>query len=357
MNRRWIGAALLALTSWAGAHGITFSHVDVRLGAQGTQISAQLPVSALLAEQPGPLPAGTTAADLKGALSAPVKASLTALLTARLKVRAGSVALLLTVTSVRGAGEDVALEVTVPAVTGDLSVTADLFPDDALHKVFVNVYRGSVLAGQYALDHTAATLTLAAPQEPLWQTVLTFIREGIHHIFIGPDHILFVLALILLGGRLGTQVKIITAFTLSHSVTLALATLGLVTLPSRLVESVIALSIIVVGLHDLWQLRRGDRPAGRDLRVPIAATFGVIHGFGFAGVLMDLELPRQALAWALAAFNIGVEIGQVCIVLLATPLLLALRRSATPRVVQGTLSASAAVIVLMGGVWFWQRVL
>ena len=194
--------------------------------------------------------------------------------------------------------------------------------------------------------------------------VAEFVYEGIRHIFIGPDHILFVLALILLGGSLWTQVKIITAFTFAHSVTLTLATLGFVTLPSRLVESVIALSIVAVGLHDLWRVAGpgpGSRSGGaaaavrRDPRPLFAFGFGLIHGFGFASVLGELSLPREALAWALGAFNLGVELGQVAIVLAAAPALWALRRFAPPLLARGTLAALAGAVVLVGGMWFWER--
>lgn len=251
-----------------------------------------------------------------------------------------------------------AVTATAPPVAGALTVEADLFPGDVLHKVFVNVYRGEELAGQYALGTQNASFTLAAAERPLGEVIFTFMREGIHHIFIGPDHILFVLALILLGGPLGSQVKVITAFTLAHSVTLTLATLGLVELPSRLVESVIALSIVVVGLHDLKQVSRGGgRPGARDPRALFAFGFGLVHGFGFASVLQELELPREALAWSLAAFNLGVEIGQVAIVLVAGPLLFALRRYAPPLLTRTILAGAASAVVAVGGVWLWERAL
>jgi hydrogenase/urease accessory protein HupE len=185
--------------------------------------------------------------------------------------------------------------------------------------------------------------------------IATFIGEGVHHIFIGPDHILFVIALVLLGGRLASQVKIITAFTVAHSITLVLATLDIVHLPSRLVESVIALSIVVVGLHDLWRLQRGQQPAARDPRMLLAFVFGLVHGFGFASVLTQLDLPRQALAWSLAAFNIGVEIGQITILLIAAPLIAALLRYAPPRAAKAVLTATASGVVVAGGYWLVQR--
>lgn len=354
MNRLF-ALLLLVIFGWAGAHELTFSRVDVQLDAAQTRLTVKLPEKALLHEQPSPLPAGTTAQTLSApTLSAGVRTSLGTLVTARLRLLSGNTSLPLTVNRVEATGEDVTLTLSAPPVSGALGVQANLFPDDALHKVFVSVYRDSALVGQYALDRQNFSLTLAAPARPLTEVIATFVREGVRHIFIGPDHILFVLALILLGGRVGAQVKIITAFTAAHSVTLVLATLGVVQLPSRLVESVIALSIVAVGLHDLRQVRR-RAASGRDLRVPLAATFGLIHGFGFASVLRELDLPQAALGWSLAAFNVGVEIGQVAIVLLAAPMLFALRRFASPDFRQGVLMAASLGVVLVGGLWFVQR--
>lgn len=360
--RRWlIWLVLFAsniLGSFAAAHEVTFSRVDLYLDTRQTRLEVRLPVKALLHEQPSPLPAGTTARSLSAPPTGEVRAALTRLLDARLRVWAGPRRLGLTVQTVSPLGEDVALTLSAPPALGALKVEADLFPADSLHKEFVSVYRAGELVGQYALDHQNSTFALEAPRRPLGEVVLTFVREGIHHIFIGPDHILFVVALILLGGGLATQARIITAFTLAHSVTLALATLGLVSLPPRLVESAIALSIVVVGLHDLRRLRRGDPdPAGsgRDHRAAFAFGFGLIHGFGFARVLSELELPREALGWSLAAFNVGVELGQVLIVLGLAPLLLALRRLTPSRVSRAALPIIALGVVLVGGVWFCQR--
>jgi hydrogenase/urease accessory protein HupE len=352
-------AWMLALGTLAAAHEISFSRVDVRLEPGETRVIVELPIKVLLQQQPMPLPVGTTEAILRTApLPGDVQASLTGLLTTRLQLISGGDALPVTVDRVEPAGEDIALTGAAPSVPGVLEIQANLFPDDPLHKVFVNVFRAGALVGQYALDRQNPTLTLAAPKRPLWEVIASFVRQGIHHIFIGPDHILFVLALVLLGGRLWSQVKIITAFTVAHSITLALATLDIVQLPSRLVESVIALSIVVVGLHDVRQLQRGRaEPAGRDPRTLFAFAFGLVHGFGFASVLVALDLPRQALAWSLAAFNVGVEIGQVVIVLIAAPLIAALNSHARPRLAQGLLTTAACAVVLMGGYWFWQRAL
>jgi hydrogenase/urease accessory protein HupE len=351
--------ALLILCVPARAHEITFSQVDLGLEEGRTRIAVQLPNLALLFEEPSPLPEGTTEEVLQSdPLPPEVQVALGQLLTERLLLRSGGESLPLTLGSVQSAGDRVVLTAIAPPATAGLAGEADLFPEDPLHKVFVDIYRGRDLVGQYALDREEASFALGGAARPLGEVIATFVREGIHHIFIGPDHILFVLALILLGGRLWAQVKIITTFTVAHSVTLTLATLEIVQLPSRLVESVIALSIVVVGLHDLRYLSR-DRPDpnARDPRVAFAFLFGLVHGFGFASVLRDLDLPREALAWSLAAFNLGVEIGQVTIVLLAAPILLALRRLAPPPVARGVLGAAAGAVVAVGGAWLWQRAL
>ena len=353
--RGWV--TLLAICGWAEAHQITFSHVDLRLEQDATRVSVQLPVQALLQEQPSALPAGTTARSFQlDPLPVDLLVSLETLLTNRLQLTVNGNPLSLDAQTVHPAGENVELTLTAPPISGTLKVQANLFPEDSLHKVFVNVYRAQNLVGQYALDRQDASFILASHERPLRDAITAFVREGIHHIFIGPDHILFVLALILLGGRLWSQFKIITAFTAAHSITLALATLNIVQLPSRLVESVIALSIVVVGAHDVYQLRRSETErAAWDVRVPFAFAFGLVHGFGFASVLSELNLPQKAVAWSLAAFNIGVEIGQLSIVLLAAPLLIALRRYAVPRVSQSLLTAAACGVVLVGGFWLWQR--
>ena len=352
---------LLAFCAPALAHVISFSHVDVRLQPTRTEVTAQVPIVALVQEVPTSLPPGVGEAQLRAApLSAEAQAVVARLVTARLHLASGGKALPLSVIGVQGAGEDIAVTATAPADPGALEVQANLFPTDPVHKVFVNVWRGGDLAGQYALDRQDPGFVLESGDRPLGEVILTFIRQGVRHIFIGPDHILFVIALVLLGGRLWSQVKIITAFTVAHSLTLTLATLQIVALPSRLVESLIALSIVVVGLHDLRRLGAGtgeSGPTGRDPRVLFAFFFGLVHGFGFASVLAELDLPRHALAWSLAAFNIGVEIGQVTILLAAAPLLLALGRFAPPRVARGVLTGLAWGVVLMGAYWLFQRAL
>jgi hydrogenase/urease accessory protein HupE len=189
-----------------------------------------------------------------------------------------------------------------------------------------------------------------------WVAARRFLQLGIEHIFTGYDHIAFLLGLLLLGGTFRELVKVVTAFTAAHSITLALATLDVVRLPPRVVEPLIAASIVYVALENLWALRS---PAARSQAVRhrwvLTFAFGLVHGFGFAGVLAALHLPRSGIAAALVTFNVGVEVGQICIVALALPLLLKLRRARgfDP----GGVRAASACVGALGFFWLVQRLM
>ncbi|MGZ6096834.1 MAG: HupE/UreJ family protein [Myxococcaceae bacterium] len=186
-----------------------------------------------------------------------------------------------------------------------------------------------------------------------------FFRLGVEHIFTGYDHLAFLLGLLLLGGTVSQLAGIVSSFTLAHSVTLTVAALGLVSLPSAVVEPAIAASVVAVAAENLWALRRSaDSPArvaeaiGRRWRLTFC--FGLVHGFGFANALRELELPRAALAAGLVSFNLGVETGQLLLVLATVPLLRALGRlSGAGRPGAPALSWSIAGL---GLVWFGQRI-
>ena len=141
--------------------------------------------------------------------------------------------------------------------------------------------------------------------------------------------------------------KIVTAFTIAHSITLSLATLGVISLPSRWVESAIAASVVLAALNNVWPLFHGRRWM-------VAFAFGLIHGFGFASVLADLGLPREALALALVGFNLGVEGGQLAIVAVFLPLAFALRRTSFYR--RAVMVGGSLVIAALAGVWLVERV-
>jgi len=198
-----------------------------------------------------------------------------------------------------------------------------------------------------------------------------FVREGIHHILIGYDHILFLLSLLLpavwirraatdprtgvtrtrwrpsedLRLALANVLKVVTAFTLAHSITLALSVLDVVNPPSRWIESTIAASVVLAALNNVW-------PVISDARWKLTFLFGLVHGFGFASALKDAGLAQGALVAPLVGFNIGVEIGQLCIVALVLPLAWTLRGTRTYR---GAFSGGSLAIAAVAGVWLVQR--
>ncbi len=234
---------------------------------------------------------------------------------------------------------------------GVLSVACQLFPYDAQHQTFLNIYEGDALVHQEILTRDRKTFDyFRGTRQGTMAVVRKFVLGGIYHIFTGPDHILFIVGLLLLGGTLARLLTIVTAFTVAHSITLSLAALSLFDIPSRLIEPAIALSIIYVGVDNLMV---GSK--GRDVRALIAFFFGLIHGFGFAGVLREFGLPRQALGWSLFSFNFGVEIGQVCIVVVVAGLLATLRKR-IPTLSERIVTFGSGGVILGGSYWFIQRV-
>lgn len=233
---------------------------------------------------------------------------------------------------------------------GALTIDTNLFPYDPIHQTFINIYEDRELRQQIIFNASTNDYTyyLGTTQGAI-AVMKTFIPSGTHHILIGPDHILFLIGLLLLGGSWTALVRIVTAFTIGHSITLSLAALNLVTPPPSIIEPAIALSIVFVGADNLV---RGD---GRDLRAWAALTFGLVHGFGFANVLREFGLPREALGWSLFSFNFGVEIGQLAVVLLVATALAAIRRRSD--VIGARVAVAGSVVVICAGTyWFVQRV-
>lgn len=175
-----------------------------------------------------------------------------------------------------------------------------------------------------------------------------FFGLGVEHIVTGWDHLAFLFGLLLVARSFRDMAGVITGFTLAHSVTLSAATLGWVTAPAGLVEPLIALSIAAVGVENLF-----DPPPRR--RFVLTCALGLIHGFGFAGMLAGLGLPVDAAALALACFNLGVEVGQVAIVAPILPVLLALR--ARPAWLSRGVPIASVVLALAGLYGFAARAL
>jgi len=208
------------------------------------------------------------------------------------------------------------------------------------------VYRDGKLIDRAALtpQHPEAVLG-----ENTTAVVRRFVEMGIAHILSGPDHILFVLGLILAGGSFRRLLAIVSAFTLAHSITLSCTALGVASLSPRIVEPMIAFSILVVGVENLLT----GKPRFSH-RVAMAFGFGFFHGFGFAGALTESGLPQSAIAASLAAFNIGVELGQGLIVAIAVPILAYLNQR-SPKLHRAVVRVTALAIAIAGAAWFVQR--
>jgi hydrogenase/urease accessory protein HupE len=182
------------------------------------------------------------------------------------------------------------------------------------------------------------------------ESFIGFLKMGVIHIWEGYDHLLFLFGLLIVTRNFSSSVKIITCFTIAHSITLAVATLNLVRIPSSIVEPLIAASIVYVGIENLL---RGDDPKGRWL---LTFAFGLVHGFGFASVLRELGVGSggSGIMVPLVSFNLGVELGQIAIAAVALPLIWKLRTR--PVFVQRWVPACSMIVVLLGGYWFVQRV-
>ena len=177
-----------------------------------------------------------------------------------------------------------------------------------------------------------------------------FLMLGIEHILKGYDHLLFLLALLIVARDWLSSLKIITFFTIAHSITLAVATLNLVQVPSRVVEPLIAVSIVYVGVENI--LRRGD-PHGRWL---LTFAFGLVHGFGFAAVLRNMGVASRegGVALPLFSFNLGVEVGQIIVAAVALPIIWRLRKQ--DYFLRRAVPACSVLVAIAGGIWFVQRV-
>jgi len=193
----------------------------------------------------------------------------------------------------------------------------------------------------------AATTT---PSPATLPSFAGFLKLGVEHILTGYDHLLFLFALLIVTRNFMSALQVITCFTVAHSITLGVAAFDLVHVSSRIVEPLIAVTIIYVGVENIW--KHGD-PHGRWL---LTFAFGLIHGFGFASVLREMGVGAQAggVAMPLLAFNLGVELGQIAVAAIVLPLIWKLRTK--PVFVQRWVPACSALVALAGACWFVQRV-
>lgn len=208
---------------------------------------------------------------------------------------------------------------------------------------------GSENAGQTMLYPDDPPLDLSKPMETTAELMWKFLKAGVEHIVTGYDHLCFLFALILWATRIWPVIKIVTAFTISHSITLSLAALNIVTLPSTLVEALIAGSIIFVAVENFFSRDVDNRWRNTFL-------FGFIHGFGFASALTEMGVPQGGVVPALAAFNIGVELGQIAIVFAAMPVLFLIDKQTGGKRSEKLVYALSALIAVAGVYWLIERV-
>jgi hypothetical protein len=264
-------------------------------------------------------------------------------------------------------------------LTGAPVISYSLLRDiDATHRGIAKVQRAGQPMAVTMLDPAAATASVppstqataaATPPPPTASEPLAitgawgFVREGIHHILSGYDHVMFLLCLLLpsvmrrtpdgwrpvdkLSQAVWPVVGIVSAFTVAHSITLGLAATKVLSLSPAFIEPAIALTVILAALDNVW-------PIFPVRRVVVTFCFGLIHGFGFAGVLAELNLPTSAFALALLEFNVGLEAGQLMIVLGATTLLFLLRGS--PGYRPGLVRGGSFAAMLVGTLWLIERV-
>jgi hypothetical protein len=356
-------ALLATVPSPADAHPAPFSYLDLRLtdaGIDGALVVHDYDVAHQFGIDPP-----DRLQDMR--VAEQVREGLQRLIDSRLSLSTNGEPASLAWTALEALPERQSLRLTFRVAGGEvarLRVTAVLFPYDPVHQTFINVYERGELRHQAILTQDRASMDYYAGT---WQgrasVLAVFIPAGIEHILIGPDHVLFLVGLLLLGGSLWRLTTIVTAFTLGHSVTLSLAALDVVSPPATLVEPVIALSIVFVGADNLLVQRdtqaaggiqmAGTRP--RDIRAWVAAVFGLVHGFGFASVLKDFGLPLTALGWSLLSFNVGVEIGQLAIVVGVAAALAAVRRR-NAILARRVVIAGSVIVMAAGAYWFVERV-
>lgn len=238
------------------------------------------------------------------------------------------------------------------APLGEVSVSLTFLPDLPFgHRHLAHASAGSAsIDAVLSQRSTTFQLTVSGvqaetPKPP--PRKFSLLLMGVEHILTGYDHLLFLFGLVLVGGRLRSLLWVVTAFTLAHSITLGLAALGVWAPSPRIIEPAIALSIAYVGVENFF-VKDAEK------RWRITFPFGLIHGFGFAGALQEVALPKADVPWALFLFNLGVELGQLAVLAPVLPLLLWLRKREGFRT-KGV-KALSALIIAAGLVWFIARV-
>ncbi len=377
---------LLVLLAWLGAAAVALAHKPsdsyLVLAVSGTAITGHWDIHLRDLDLAISLDADGDGNITWGELRAR-HADIARLASSHLQVRADGQACTLAIGAQQvdshtdGAYSVLPLRIDCPQLPLVLDIGYTLFADiDPQHRGLLQLAANGATRSAI-LGPQAPQQAFALAQVNRWRQFTDFAADGVWHIWIGFDHILFLLSLLLPavgswvavglrsqrtrwagiqrvrwqpvarpGQAVWEVLRIVTAFTVAHSVTLSLATLGWVSLPSRWVEASIAASVVLAALNNVWPLFQGRRWT-------VAFAFGLVHGFGFATVLADLGLPQGALALALLGFNLGVEVGQLAIVAVFLPLAYVLRRGVFYRRV--LLWGGSLLIAALAAVWFVER--
>jgi hydrogenase/urease accessory protein HupE len=346
---RIIFLIVLFASAPAFAHPVPFTYLDLRLGTgaiEGSLVAHMYDLGHDLKVDP---------ADrlLDPAIAAPYATETANLFSGRLTVSADGRVLAPQWSQLEVLADRQSLRMhlryALDSTPGVVSVSASLFPYDPYHQTFLNIYEGASLT-QAILDSGHARFEYyAGTRQGALAVARTFWPLGVRHILAGADHLVFLAGLLLLGASARKLLELVAAFTAAHALTLTLAAFGIIIPAARLIDPAIALSIVYLGADNL--LMRG----GKDVRVWIAGAFGAIHGFGFAGVLREMDLPGRALGWSLVAFTIGTAAAQLVGGAVIAWIIAGVRSQSEARGRQLAFAGSIVVIVA-GTFWFVQRV-
>lgn len=365
MTRGVLAWLLLACSGFASAHSLSVSHLDVTVPREGAPLRLELDLSIRDLALTLPLDANADGNVTWGEIT-DVRADIEALVASGLSVSNGNAACILQPTSMATRRYDdgayVALTLASRCAVGvPTAIRYTMFFDrDPQHRAVVTMdlagQRSTAIAGPASTEISLG----AAATHPFRD----FLREGVHHILIGYDHIAFLLSLLLpvvlrrakgrwepvdnLRSAAAQAAVIVTAFTIAHSITLSLAALGWVVPSSRLIEAAIAASVLLAALNNI-------RPVVTDRLWMAAFGFGLIHGFGFAGALSELGLPTGTRVLSLLGFNLGVEAGQLGLVLVFLPFLYLARTRRWYR--EGGMQVMSLAIAVLAAWWLQDRLL
>lgn len=364
---RWLASwlASLALAGTCSAHNLSVAHVDIQVPATGTEMRIELDLAIRDLALTMPLDANNDESVTWGELLA-ARQDLEALVSGgfRLSDAAGPCRLQATSLGTRryddGAYATLVLAAHCRSGAGLRVDYQLLFATDPQHRALLSVRRAEAVFTAIARNGATTIAVPASTGSPF----ASFVREGVGHILSGYDHLAFLLCLLLPAPLLWTAsgwrpatgwrpvtlqiVRLVTAFTLAHSITLSLAVLGWVRPASLWIEAGIAASVLLAALNNL-------KPVVVRRLWLVTFGFGLLHGFGFAGALLEVGLPERSRLAALLGFNIGVELGQLAVVALVLPVLFLLgRKPWYPRLVMGVASALVAVLAAY---WLYERLL